>query len=127
MVVKGTTLFAINKYNGLHKCVNPCLNQDHQQLDSNLIVTLIQGLIKAQFTLSVTTIQASIVGKFRYQISYKKASKAKIKALTNLFGDFYKSYEELPHFFITLEQANLGCVVISKTFPSIMENTKIFQ
>ncbi|RVW89682.1 hypothetical protein CK203_036407 [Vitis vinifera] len=81
----------------------------------------------AQFTLSVAAIQSSIVGKFRYQISYKNASKAKLKALTNLFGDFYKSYAELPHFFIALEQTNPGCVVISKTFPSIMENTEIFQ
>ena len=127
MVVKGTTLFAINKYNGPHKCVNPYLNRDHQQLESNLIVAHIQGMIKTQFTLLVIAIQASIVEKFRYQISYKKASKAKLKALTNLFGDFYKSYAELPHFFIALEQANPGCVVISKTFPGIMENTEIFQ
>ena len=127
MVVKGTTSFAINKHNGPHKCVNPCLNQDHQQLDSNLIAAHIQGMIKAQFTLSVVAIQASTVEKFGYQISYKKASKAKLKALTNLFGDFYKSYVELPHFFIALEQANPRCVVISKTFPGIMENTKIFQ
>ncbi|RVW75856.1 Serine/threonine-protein phosphatase 7 long form-like [Vitis vinifera] len=127
MVVKGTTSFAINKYNGPHKCVNPCLNRDHQQLDSNLIAAHIQGMIKAQFTLSVAAIQASIVKKFGYQISYKKASKAKLKALTNLFGDFYKSYAELPQFFIALEQANPGCVVISKTFRGIMENTEIFQ
>ncbi|RVW94353.1 hypothetical protein CK203_037904 [Vitis vinifera] len=92
MVVKGTTSFAINKYNGPHKCVNPCLNRDHQQLDSNLIAAHIQGMIKAQFTLSVAAIQA-----------------------------------KLPHFFIALEQANPGCVVISKTFPGIMENTEIFQ
>ncbi|RVX16705.1 Serine/threonine-protein phosphatase 7 long form-like [Vitis vinifera] len=78
--------------------------------DSNLIAAHIQGMIKAQFTLSVAAIQASIVEKFGYQISYKKASKAKLKALTNLFGDFYKSYAELPHFFIALEQANPGCV-----------------
>ena len=84
-------------------------------------------MIKAQFTLSVAAIQSSIVGKFRYQISYKNASKAKLKALTNLFGDFYKSYAELPHFFIALEQTNPGCVVISKTFRGIMENTEIFQ
>ncbi|RVX03558.1 hypothetical protein CK203_027878 [Vitis vinifera] len=127
MVVKGTTSFAINKYNGPHKCVNPCLNLDHQQLDSNLIAAYIQGMIKAQFTLSVAAIQASIVEKFGYQISYKKTSKAKLKALTNLFSDFYKSYAEQPHFFIALEQANPGCVVISKTFPGIMENTEIFQ
>ncbi|RVW22504.1 hypothetical protein CK203_107293 [Vitis vinifera] len=126
MVVKGITSFAINKYNGPHKCVNPCLNQDHQQVDSNLIAAHIQGMIKAQFTLSVAAIQASIVEKFGYQISYKKASKAKLKAFINLFGDFYKFYVELPHFFIALEQANLGCIVISKTFPGIMENTKIF-
>ena len=84
-------------------------------------------MINAQFTLLVTAIQASIMEKFGYQISYNKASKEKLKALTNLFGDFYKSYAELPHFFIALEQANLGCVVISKTFPCIMENTVIFQ
>ena len=103
MVVKGTTSFAINKYNGPHKCVNPCLNWDHQQLDANLIVAHIQAMIKTQLTLSVVSIQASIVEKFEYQISYKKASKAKLKALTNLFGDFYKAYAELPYFFIALE------------------------
>ena len=84
-------------------------------------------MIKVQFTLSVAAIQVSIVEKFGYQMSYKNASKAKLKALTNLFGDFYKSYAELPHFFIALEQANPGWVVISKTFPGIMENTEIFQ
>ena len=84
-------------------------------------------MIKTQFTFSVAAIQASIVEKFGYQISYKKTSKVKLNALTNLFGDFYKSYVELPHFFIALEQAIPGCVVISKTFPSIMENTEIFQ
>ena len=103
MVIKGTSLYAINKYNGSHKCVNPCLNQDHQQLDSNLIVAHIQGMIKTQFTLSVVAIQASIMEKFGYQISYKKTSKVKLKVLTNLFGDFYKSYAELPHFFVGLK------------------------
>ena len=84
-------------------------------------------MIKTQFTLLVIAIQASIVEKFGYQISYKKTSKAKLKTFAILFGDFYKSYAELPHFFITLEQANPGCVVISKTFPGIMENIEIFQ
>ena len=57
-------------------------------------------MVKAQFTVSVATIQASILEKFGYQISYKKTSKVKLKTLTNLFGDFYKSYTKLPHFFI---------------------------
>ena len=94
MVVKETSLFAINKYNGPHKYVNPYLNRDHQQLDSNLIVAHIKAMIKAQFTLSAAVIQASIMEKFGYEISYKKAFFGKHKALSNLFGDFYKLYTQ---------------------------------
>ena len=60
-VVNGTYLFEINKYSGPHTCVNPCMNQDHHQLDSNLIVGHIEGMIKTQFTLSVASIQATVV------------------------------------------------------------------
>ena len=47
MVVKDTCLSVINKYKGLHTCVNPCLNWDHHQLDSNLVAALIKAIIKA--------------------------------------------------------------------------------
>ena len=65
--------------------------------------------------------------KWGYEISYKKAFDGKHKALRHLFGDFSKSYTELPRLFLTLEQANPGCVVIWKTFYSNMSNTEIFQ
>ena len=89
MVVKDTFLFAINKYSGPHTCVNLCLNQDHQQLDSNLFATHIKIMIKTQFTLSVVSIQARIMKKFGYEILYKKTLLGKHKTFTNLFGDFY--------------------------------------
>ena len=63
MLVKDICLFVINKYKGPHTCVNPCLNRDHHQLDSNLVVAHIKGIIKAQFTLSVAAIQASVMEK----------------------------------------------------------------
>ena len=110
-----------------HTRVNPCMNQYHHQLDLNLIAAHIEGMIKTQFTLLVATIQASVIERFRYRISYTKASKGKCKVLTNLFGDFYKSYAKLPHFFGALEQANPRCVVISKTFPGNMQNEEVFQ
>ena len=103
MVVKNTSFFAINKYKGPHTCVNACLNRDHQQLDSNLVIDYIKAMIKAQFTLSITVIQATIMEKFGYEISYKNALVGKHKALTILFGDFHKSYAELPRFFMALE------------------------
>ena len=103
MIVKDTSFFVINKYKGPHTCVNPCLNQDHQQLDSNLVADHIKAIIKAQFTLSIVVIQATIMEKFGYEISYKKALVGKHKALTILSGDFHKSYVELPSFFMALE------------------------
>ena len=111
MVVKDTYFFTINKYKGPHIYVNPYLNQDHQQLDSNLVVDHIKTMFKAQFTLSVAAIEATIMEKFGYEISYKKALVGKHKALTILFGDFHKSYAELPRFFMVVEQINRRCVV----------------
>ena len=127
MVVKDTCLFVINKYKGPHTCVNPCLNRDHHQLDLNLVDTHIKTIIKAQFTLTMTNIQASVMEKLGYEISYKKALDGKHKALRHLFGDFSQSYTELQRLFLALEKANPECVVIWKTFDINMPNTKIFQ
>ena len=63
MVEKDTYFFAINKYKSSHIYVNPYLNWDHQQLDSNLVADHIKAMIKAQFTLSVAAIQATIMEK----------------------------------------------------------------
>ena len=66
--------------------------------------------------------------KFGYEIiSFKKTLVGKHKSLTTLFGDFHKSYVEMSRFFMALEQANYGCVVIWKTFDNHMHNTEVFQ
>ena len=72
MLVKDTCFFVINKYKGSHTCVNPSLNRDHHKLDSNLVATHIKSIIKAQFTLFVYAIQASVMEKREYEISYKR-------------------------------------------------------
>ena len=96
MVVKDTCLFFIIKYIGSHTCVNPCLNWDHHQLDSNLVAAHIKAIIMAQFTLTTAAIQASVMEKWGYKISYKKTLDGKHKAIRQLFGDFSQSYTELP-------------------------------
>ena len=88
MVVKDTSLFVINKYKGPHTCVNPCLNRDHHQLDSKLVAAHIQAVIKAQFALSPAAIQAIVMEKWGYEISYKNSLDGKHKAFRHLFGDF---------------------------------------
>ena len=92
MVVKDTSFFVINKCQGPHTCVNPCLNRDHQQLDTNLVVAHIKAIIKSQFTLSVVSIQATIMEKFGYEISYRKALVRKHKPFTNLLGLYINLY-----------------------------------
>ena len=92
-----------------------------------MVAAHIKAIIKAQFTLSVAATQTSVMEKWRYEISYKKALHGKHKALRHLFGDFYQSYTKLSRLFLALEQANPGCVVIWKTFDSNMTNTEIFQ
>ena len=67
--MKDTCLFVINKYKGLHTCVNPCLNRDHHQLDSNLVAAHIKAIIKVQFTLTTASIQESVMEKWGYEIS----------------------------------------------------------
>ena len=95
-------LFVFKKYRGSHTCVNPCLNRDHHQLDSNLVAAHIK--IETQFTLSVAAIQASVMEKWEYEISYKRALDGKHKTLRRLFGDFSQSYIELLCLFLALEQ-----------------------
>ena len=112
MDVKDTCLFVINKYKGPHTCVNPYLIQDHHQLDSNVVAAHIKVIIKAQFTLTMTAIQASVIEKWGYEISYKKVLDGKHKTLRQLFGDFSQSYTQLSRLFLAIEQANPGCVVI---------------
>ena len=124
MVVKDTCLFVINKYTGPYTCVNPCLNRDHHQLDSNLVVAHINAIIKAQFTLTTAAIQASVMEKWGYEISYKKALDGKHKAIRQLFGDFSQSYIELPCLFLAIEQSNPGYVVIWKNVTLICQTMR---
>ena len=127
MVVKDTSLFVITKYTRPHTCVNPFLNRDHHQLDSNLVIAHIKAIIKAQFTLTMAAIQESVMEKWGYEMSYKKALDGKHKAIRQLFGDFSQSYTKVPCLFFAIKQANPECVVIWKTCDINMPNTEIFQ
>ena len=80
-----------------------------------------------QFTLIMIAIQASVMEKRGYEISYKKALDGKHKAIIQLFGDFSHSYTKLPRLFLAIEQTNPGCVVIWKTCDINTPNTEIFQ
>ena len=92
-----------------------------------MVATHIKEIIKAQFSLTMTAIQESVMEKWGYEISYKNALDGKHKALRQLFGDFSQSYTQLSRLFLAIEQTNPGCFVIWKTCDINMPNTEIFQ
>ena len=60
MIVKDTGMFRITKYKVPHTCVNPCIKQDHSQLDSSFVSKYIETLVNAEMTIIVAAIQAAI-------------------------------------------------------------------
>ena len=88
MVVKDTCLFVINKYKRPHTCVNPYLNRDHHQLDSNLFATYRKAIIKAPFTLTIVVIQESVMEKWGYENHTKRRWMESIKHLDTYFLTF---------------------------------------
>lgn len=47
--------------------------------------------------------------------------------MTRLYGDWYQSYAELPHFFLALKRSNLGWIMYLKTVLGNNSNDEIFH
>ncbi|CAI9096176.1 OLC1v1032261C1 [Oldenlandia corymbosa var. corymbosa] len=86
---KEGSFFEIKKYTAPHVC-KKSNNQGHAQMDSAFVARHIKALVKAQNSISSSSIQAEILEKFNYSISTKKAWTAKQKAIIELFGDRVK-------------------------------------
>ncbi|KAL4310961.1 hypothetical protein GQ457_01G026990 [Hibiscus cannabinus] len=86
----------ITKYNGGHTCLRNSINQDHRKLDSDVISRHVKNLVEANPRVTVATIQSSVKQQFEYQIEYGKGWYARDKALKMVYGNYEKSYNELP-------------------------------
>ncbi|KAH1247549.1 hypothetical protein GmHk_06G017433 [Glycine max] len=93
---KKTDTWKVTQWGGPHSCLNMSITQDHDKLDSDLIATCVLGMIKEDPSLKISLIQERINGMFNYNISYRKAWKAKQKAITIEYGDWDESYVVLP-------------------------------
>ncbi|KAL5154355.1 hypothetical protein HKD37_19G053729 [Glycine soja] len=70
----------VPQWGGPHTCLNMSVTQDHDKLDSDLIVTYVVGTINSEFG---------------YKVSYKKAWMAKQKAISIEYGDWEESYAKI--------------------------------
>ena len=76
-------------------------------------------MIRVDPAFKVKSIVNFVKNKYGFVITYKRAWLAKNKAITKVFGDWDKSFEELPRYLQTLMQPNPRTVVQLKVQPTI--------
>lgn len=112
---KKSNVWQITKYDGPHTCVNPALSQDHTKLDSDMICSCILDMVSVKPDVPISLIIERIKAMFSYKVSYRKAWKAKQKAIVKVFGDWEKSYHMLPRWLGALQMYMEGTVVEIQT------------
>ncbi|KAH1198031.1 hypothetical protein GmHk_18G051676 [Glycine max] len=63
----------VTQWGGPYTCLNMTMTQDHEKLDSDLIVTCVVGMIREDLSIKISLIQERINSEFAYKESYKKA------------------------------------------------------
>ncbi|KAE8656976.1 hypothetical protein F3Y22_tig00116997pilonHSYRG00720 [Hibiscus syriacus] len=108
-------LWELTRYNGPHTCCATGINQDHPNLDSNIICQAIMPIVKQSSHIAVAVLISAIQSQYGYTVSYKKAWLAKQNAICKLHGEWDSSYNELPSWFHVVQRLNPGTIVEFET------------
>ena len=95
----------------LHTCVIPSISQDHRNLSSTLLARLLYTEIVEKKAMEVKAIMNNVRVRFKYNISYGMAWRAKQRALEDRFGSFFDSYDSVVRLLHTLRARNPGTYV----------------
>lgn len=72
--------------------------------------------------MKVSPVVSHIVTRFNYTPLYKKAYIAMTKEVEKGYGNWEKSYNELPQYLITLQKYVLGTVAVMDTLPTYTQD-----
>ena len=87
-----------------------------------MICSCILPLIAADASITVSVLMAEIRSQYGYMVSYTKAWRAMQKAIVRVYGDWEKSYNELPRWLIALQHFVPGTIVELQTKPAYHGN-----
>ncbi|KAH0688497.1 hypothetical protein KY290_017321 [Solanum tuberosum] len=107
----GDNLWKIGKYIENHRCETEGLSRGHANLNTNLIASLILNQIQKNPKVLVVDVISKVHEKFGHQITYRKAWLGRQRAFELVYGDFKKSFSDLPKFFAAFQHFNHGTVV----------------
>jgi len=86
------------------------LSQDHINLDSTQIASIVANLVKTNPSIPVKSLIVEIRNHHSYSVSCKKAWKANQKALAMQFRDWEESYNHLPRWWQALQESLPGTI-----------------
>jgi len=107
----GDSLWKIGKYVENHRCETEGLSSGHANLNTNLIASLFLNQIRKNPKYLVVDVISKVHEKFGHQVTYRKAWLGRQRAFELVYGDFEKSFSDLPKFFATFQHFNHGTVV----------------
>ncbi|XP_058769268.1 uncharacterized protein LOC131643130 [Vicia villosa] len=94
------------------------MSQDHRQLTSDIVSHCIRDLVNTDPSIKVKLIISHITGKYGYNISYRKAWIAKVKAIESLYGNWETSYNDLPRWLLVMKTYLPGMIIDLETLPA---------
>ena len=101
-------VFVISILEGPHTCVNPVLGRDHKRIDCSLLGRFFIANVRDNPGVTCRTLQTKAVKHFNYQVTLRKVWAGRKKAIQQVYGDWNKSYQELPKLFTALKHTNPG-------------------
>ncbi|XP_024628916.1 uncharacterized protein [Medicago truncatula] len=111
-----------------HTCVSTEMTQDHHKLSYNVICESVKSLLYMDASITVKVIIAHIREKFNYTVSYRKAWRARNKAIESIYGNWEESYEELPQWLMVMEKDLPGTIIDFQSDPSTeVANETVFK
>ncbi|KAH0702399.1 hypothetical protein KY290_017690 [Solanum tuberosum] len=125
----GDNLWKIGKYIENHRCETEGLSRGHANLNTNLIASLILNQIKHNPKVLVVDVISKVHEKFGHQVTYRKVWLGRQRAFELVYGDFEKSFSDLPNFFAAFQHFNHGTIVEWKHEESMssLEELRRFQ
>ncbi|KAL4271406.1 hypothetical protein GQ457_13G008800 [Hibiscus cannabinus] len=84
-------------------------------------------LVEANPRVPVSSIQATVAQQFEYQIQYKNGWRARDRALRSVYGDYDKSYNELPALLMAITHFISGTIVRYETKDALNREGQVMQ
>ena len=107
----GDKFWKIGKYVENHRCETEGLSSGHANLNTNLIASLLLNQIRKNPKFLVVDVISKVHENFGHQVTYRKAWIGRQRAFELVYGDFEKSFSDLPKFFATFQHFNHGTIV----------------